>query len=61
MYQMKALTWTLTALIPVTAAVSFAYGSWLCNSIASDDVSRDTFPKRFKGRAYVATPEAWWS
>ena len=61
MYSIKALTWTLTTLIPVTAAVGFAYGSWLCNSTnASDSVPTDTLFKDLKGRAYVATPEAWW-
>jgi hypothetical protein len=62
MYSMKALTWTLTTLIPVTAVVGYAYGSWLCNSTtASDNVSKDTFLEEFKACSYVATPEAWWS
>jgi len=60
MYQIKALTWTLTTLIPVTAAVGFAYGSWFCNNTKSNSVSGGTFSEHLKGHPYVATPEAWW-
>lgn len=60
MYQIKALTWTLTTLIPVTAVVGYAYGSWFCKNTKSTSVSGRTFSEHLKGHSYVATPEAWW-
>ena len=67
MFSFRTISWVLTTLIPVSAAVGFVYGSWHESDkkngpYESLDTSPATAtPDYFNDAPHVATPEVWWS